>query len=341
MTTHAPLKNKQALVTGGGGFLGQAIIKQLLEKKINVTSFSRHLYPELEALNVTQIQGDISDAPSVLDACRDIDMVFHTAAKAGVWGKYEDYYRTNAIGTQNIVHACRYHKVGRLIHSSSASVIYNGKNMEGLDETTPYPETYFTHYPKTKALAEQMVMDAAGPDLRTIILRPHLIWGPGDNHLVPRIIQRADRLMQVGNGENIVDTIYIDNAASAHLQAADKLLDRPELSGKVYFISQDDKIRMWEMINNILMAGGKSPIKRKIPAWVAYFLGAAMEGAYKLFKIQSEPQMTRFLAKELSTSHWYDISAAKKDLGYTPSVSTAKGLEKLSSWLNHQSDAGA
>ena len=333
MATDTQRQNKNALVTGGGGFLGQAIIKQLLEKQITVTSFSRNIYPELEALNVRQIQGDISDADAVSNNCRDMDVVFHTAAKAGVWGPYEDYHRTNVIGTQNIIEACKRHHVGRLVHCSSASVIYNGNDMEGLDETTPYPETYFTHYPKTKAMAEKMVVSAAGPDLRTIILRPHLIWGPGDNHLVPRILQRAKRLIQVGDGKNIADTIYIDNAAQAHILAADKLIDHPELSGKIYFISQDDKVPVWEMINNILIAGGKSPLKRKIPAYVAYGLGAVMEAIYRLFNIQSEPQMTRFVAKELSTSHWYDISAAKKDLGYSPTVTTAKGLEQLALWL--------
>ena len=201
MITDAAFKDENALVTGGGGFLGQAIIKLLHKKGLAVTSLSRNFYSELESLNVNQIQGDISDPDTVASACKGMDIVFHTAAKAGVWGGYEDYFRANVTGTRNIIDACMKHHVGRLIHSSSASVIYNGKDMEGLDESTPYPDTYFTHYPKTKAMAEELVVNAAGPDLRTIILRPHLIWGPGDNHLVPRIIERAHRLMQVGDGK--------------------------------------------------------------------------------------------------------------------------------------------
>lgn len=324
----------KALVTGGGGFLGKAIVRQLRHRNDEVFSFSRKNHPELVALDATQINGDLCDPEAVENACRDMDIVFHTAAKAGVWGDDQEYYRTNVTGTDNIIAACKKHHVRRLIFTSSASVIYTGKNMTGRDESLPYPRRYMTHYPKTKAMAEQKVICAADKKLLTLVLRPHLIWGPEDNHLVPRIIERADRLAIVGNGKNIADTIYIDNAAEAHIMAADKLLENPGISGKVYFISQDDRIPVWEMINRILAAAGYKPVTRRIPAALAWLAGALLELIYKTANIQDEPRMTRFVAKELSTSHWYDISAAKRDLGFSPRVSTDEGLKRLKEWLD-------
>ena len=328
----------RALVTGGGGFLGQAIIRELVKKDIAVTSLARRFYPDLAALDVRQIQGDIQDPDVVATACKGMDVVFHNAAKAGVWGPFDEYFQTNVKGTENIISACRTHGVSRLVYTSSASVIYDGTDMEGVDETFPYPDRYFTHYPKTKAIAEQMVVKAGKSDLSTIVLRPHLIWGPGDNHLVPRIIERAARLRIVGSGNNIADTIYIDNAAAAHILADKKLAQNPALSGRIYFISQGDNVPVWEMINKILAAAGKPPIQRKIPAAAAYTAGMVLEGIYRLFGITSEPMMTRFVARELSTSHWYDISAARKDLGFEPSVSTDEGLKHLARWLKSASD---
>lgn len=329
---------KKSLVTGGGGFVGKAIAKRLVQKGDDVYSFSRGYYPALDTLGVSQVQGDIRDADAVNQACRDMDIVFHVAAKAGIWGDDIDYYQTNVTGTQHIIDACRENGVKRLIYTSSASVVYNGKNMTGVNESVPYPETYMTPYPKTKAMAEQMVVTASKADLLTIVLRPHLIWGPGDNHLIPRIIDRADRLARIGNGKNIADTIYIDNAADAHVLAADKLLDHPELSGNIYFISQGDLMPVWDMINGILKAAGLAPVERSIPAKLAWIAGAILEFVHKTFKIKKEPQMTRFLSYELSTSHWYDISAAKKDWGYDPKVSTEEGLARLEKWLRNQND---
>ena len=324
---------EKILVTGGGGFLGSAIVKKLVTRGSRVTSFARGIYPQLAAMNVRQIRGDIRDPHAVEQAVQGMDVVFHTAAKPGVWGPRADYYATNVIGTRNVIAACLTHKVSRLIHTSSPSVVFNGSDMEGIDESAPYAADFLTHYPRTKALAEQAVLAAAAGGLAVVVLRPHLIWGPGDNHLVPRILDRASRLRIVGNGRNRVDTIYIDNAAQAHVLAADKLLENPGLSGNVYFISQDEPILLWEMVNHILKAGGNPPVTRSVPAGLARFAGALLEFFYKTFKISGEPQMTRFVAGELSTSHWFDISAARQDLGYAPEVSTEEGLRRLEDWL--------
>lgn len=330
----------QVLVTGGGGFLGGAIVRQLVERGDRVISLSRRFYPELASMGVEQIQGDISDATAVERACREVDLVFHVAAKPGVWGDYLAYYRTNVIGTQNVIAACIQHNVSRLVYTSSPSVVFGGADMEGVDESVPYPEKYHAHYPKTKAMAEQFVIAAGDEGLKTIILRPHLIWGPQDNHLVPRIIERANRLVRVGTGRNLVDTIYIDNAADAHIQAADILKQNHNLSGRVYFISQEDPVPLWEMVNNILKTAGLAPVQRSISRNTAWMIGAVLEIFYKMFKISGEPRMTRFLADELSTAHWFDISAAKKDLGYAPKISIEEGLSRLERWLQHKPEIG-
>ena len=321
------------LVTGGGGFLGSAIVRRLVERGDIVSSFSRGVYPELKSMGVALIQGDIRDKVSVGNAVDGMDVIFHVAAKPGVWGNYTDYFQTNVSGTQNVIDACRKYGVPILVYTSSPSVIFNGTHMEGVNESVPYPDKYHAHYPKTKALAEQAILEATNSSLRTMILRPHLIWGPRDNHLIPRIIARAKSLVRVGTGKNLVDTIYIDNAADAHILAADKLEKNPDLSRRIYFISQDEPVYLWDMVDDILKAGGLDPVKRSIPRWTAWLIGAIVEFLYKTFSIKGEPKMTRFLAEELATAHWFDISAAKKDLGYTPKVSTEEGLRRLEAWL--------
>jgi nucleoside-diphosphate-sugar epimerase len=336
MKQHMERTPKNILVTGGGGFLGKAIVKLLVNRGDRVRSIARNFYPELEALGVEQIQGDISDFISVQKACKGIKLVFHVAAKPGVWGRYSEYYKTNVTGTRNVIKACKENDMPALVYSSSPSVIFDGTDMEGVDESAPYPETYHTHYQKTKALAEQEVLNAAKNGLKTIILRPHLIWGPGDNHLVPRIIQRAKRLIRIGAGQNLVDTIFITNAAAAHILAADKLEENHSLSGNIYFISQDDPILLWDMIDRILETAGLGPVKKTMSPKSAWTIGAILEIFYKIFNIKSEPQMTRFVAQELASSHWYDISAAKRDLGYSPSISIEEGLEQLKVSLSEQ-----
>ncbi len=323
----------KALVTGGGGFLGSAIVKRLVDRGDTVCSFSRKFYPELEKIGVEQFQGDVGDRGAVSQACSSMEVVFHTVAKPPPWGSYSDYYQTNVTGTQNIIDACIEQNVDRLIHTSTPSVVFNGEDLEGVDESFPYPEKYIAPYPETKAQAEQRVVEAAGKDLQAIILRTHEIWGPGDPHFVPRIIARAPKLKQIGDGRNLVDTTYIDNAADAHLLAADKLAQNPDLSGKIYFLSQGEPILAWDMINAILKAAGLEPVKGTIPYPVAWTIGAVLEFVYKTFKLPGEPQMTRFLAEAVTKAHWFDISAARRDLGYNPSVSTTEGLERLEEWL--------
>jgi 2-alkyl-3-oxoalkanoate reductase len=329
----AKREGRSVLVTGGGGFLGGAIVRRLVARGDQVASFARRSYPELAALGVAQLQGDVADPAAVDIACRGREVVFHAAARAGVWGPYAAYHRPNVTGTANVIAACRRQGVGVLVHTSSPSVVFHGGDMEGVNESVPYPAHYHAAYPRTKALAERLVIRAAREGLAAIILRPHLIWGPGDTHLVPRIIARAERLKRIGRRPKRVDTIYIDNAADAHLLAAERLAADPGLSGRIYFISQGAPIPLWDMINAILAAAGKPPVTRTVPPWTAWLAGALLEGIYTVFRIRQEPPMTRFVARELATAHWFDISAARHDLGYVPRVSTAEGLARLAAWL--------
>lgn len=324
---------RRVLVTGGGGFLGGAIVRLLVANGEAVRSFSRSRYTALDDLGIEQVQGDLHDSADVLKACRGVEAVFHVAARTGIWGTYKDFHRPNVEGTRNVIDACRRCGVQRLIYTSSPSAVFNGKDMQGVNESVPYPPTFDAHYPRTKALAEQMVLKAAAKGFPAVALRPHLIWGPGDNHLVPRIIARSRRLRRIGDGSNKIDTIYIDNAAHAHVLAESCLKEKPGLAGRVYFISQDEPVGLWDMIDLILAAGGKPPVKKTISPRAAYAIGAFLERFYGVLRLKSEPPMTRFTARELATAHWFDISAAKTDLGYAPVVSTTEGLRRLAQWL--------
>jgi len=325
----------RALVTGGGGFLGSAIVRQLRSRGDDVVSFSRGEYPELTALGVEQHRGDLSDLDALVQAAQGCDIVFHVAAKAGIWGSFDEYYRANVAGTENVIAACRIHSIGRLFYTGSPSVVFDGSDVEGGDESLPYPTNFEAHYPRTKALAEQAVLAANSPSLATVSLRPHLIWGPGDNHLVPRIVAkaRAGKLRRIGRRPCLVDTVYVDNAAEAHLNAADRLAPGVSPAGKAYFISNGEPMPLWDMVNRILAAAGLPPVTSSVSPGVAYAAGTICEALWKTLRLTGEPPMTRFVSKELATAHWFDISAARKELGYQPRVSIDEGLRRLQEWL--------
>jgi nucleoside-diphosphate-sugar epimerase len=328
----------KALVTGGGGFLGKAIVKLLRQRGAEVRSFSRSEYPELTAMGVAHFRGDLADAAVATRAVAGCDIVFHVAAKAGVWGPYREFYRTNVVGTRNLVDACRSAGVRRLVYTSSPSVVFNGRDMEGVDESVPYPEHFEAFYPQTKAEAERLVLTANGTELATVALRPHLIWGPEDNHLVPRILERGRRqaLRRIGRRPCLVDTIYIDNAAAAHLQAAEHLDIGSTVAGKAYFLAQGEPRPLWEVVDRILAAGALPPVSGTIPPTLAYGIGWLLEKAYSLLRLKGEPRLTRFVAQELSTAHWFDLSAARRDFGYQPQVSFDEGIQRLAAWLQQK-----
>lgn len=320
----------RALVTGGGGFLGGGIARALHENNHDVSIVGRRKYSHLPK-DIKSFQGDIRDFDFLRKSFSGVDTVFHTAAFPGIWGRAEDFYSINVDGTHNVIKACLLGGVQKLIFTSSPSVIYGDSSLEGVDETTPYPENYLCEYPRTKAIAEKLVIEANGVDLATVAIRPHLIWGPGDPHLVPRILAKADkgRLMRVGQGKNKVDIIYIDNAVSAHLKACDALGVGKPPAGKVYFVSDGKPVKLWGWINDLLKKTGRPPVSRSISYKTALKLGHLLEGLYGFCRIKKEPPMTRFMASQLATSHYFNISRAKKDFGYEPVVSPEEGMNRL------------
>ena len=325
----------KVLVTGGGGFLGGFVVRKLVARGDAVRSLTRTAYPWLAELGVEQSHGDLSNAEAVAAAVVGMDVVIHTAAKAGVWGRQSDFVATNVAGTKNVIAACLKHGVSRLVYTSTPSVAHGGGDLEGANESTPYPKTYDAHYPATKAAAEKAVLAANGPDLATVALRPHLIWGPGDPHLIPRVIQRAraGKLRRVGTRPVKVDVTYVENAADAHVLAADKLAPGSPVAGKAYFLSNGEPVDLWEFLNRVLALVNLPPVTRTVSVWKAKLAGRILETIYRRLHLPGEPAMTRFVALQLSTSHWYDISAARRDLGYEPRVSIEEGLKRLAGTL--------
>jgi nucleoside-diphosphate-sugar epimerase len=326
------------LVTGAAGFLGRCLVEQLLADGHRVRALTRRPAPELERLGTEVFPCDVRDAPRVVSACQGQEVVFHTAAIAGIWGKWDSYYATNTLGTVHVLEACRRQGVGQLIYTSSPSVTFDGGEQAGVDERVPYARRWLCHYSHSKALAEQQVLAAHDPgSLRTCALRPHLIWGPRDPHLVPRLLERARRgqLRQIGDGENLVDMVYVDNAADAHRDAVAALASHPEVGGRAYFISQGEPVKLWAWINRLLDRAGLPAVERRISLGAAWRIGALLERVYGALRLPGEPRMTRFLAAQLGRSHYFDISAARRDLGYRPRISMDEGMERLvNSWAN-------
>ena len=321
------------LVTGGGGFLGSAVCRQLLARGDEVIAYQRSKNEDLRTLGARIIQGDIADAGSLSGAINGVDAVIHTAAKAGLGGNYDDFYRPNVTGTENVINACLNSGVRKLVFTSSPSVTHADGDVEGGDESMPYASHYHSPYPATKALSEQMVMAANGADLHTVSLRPHLIWGPGDNHLLPKMIERARRgKLRLPGPDKLIDTIYIDNAANVHLLALDHLQSTPDtIGGKTYFVSNDEPMTQAQIIGGLLDAAGVKVDIQPISPGIAITAGTLIETTWKCLRLKSEPPLTRWSAEHLSTAHWYDISAVKRDLGYRADISIAEGLKILAS----------
>jgi nucleoside-diphosphate-sugar epimerase len=310
----------KVLVTGGGGFLGRRIAERLNRRGCDVRVLGRSHYPSLSALGIDSAQGDVRNPAIVRDACRGMDAVYHVAALAGIWGDRRSFWSINVDGTRHVLDACRANGVRALIYTSSPSVVFGKEELCGVDERQPYPRRYLAVYPQTKAVAERMVLDANGHGLATVALRPHLICGPGDPHLIPRVIERARRgqLMQVGDGANLVDVTFVDTAAEAHVQAGTELFGERKCAGRAYFISQGEPICLWPWLRTILAGVGAPPIRRTISFPAAYTLGSVLEAIWRMLRRRTEPRMTRFLALQLARSHYFNIAAAQRDFGFRP-----------------------
>jgi nucleoside-diphosphate-sugar epimerase len=333
----------RALVTGGGGFLGRYVVEQLLARGDEVTTLTRGTYPELEAMGVQPVHGDLQDEAAVEAACEGMDAVFHVASKTGYWGPWNEFYGANVVGTQTLIAACQRQGVPRLVYTSTPSVVFDNQPQEGCDESLPYPERYENHYSHTKAIAERAVIAANGQQgLLTVSLRPHLVIGPRDRHIMPRLLARArkGKLPQVGDGNNLVDLTYVEDAARAHLLAADALTPGSPAAGSVYFITQGEPVNVWQWISELLTALEMPPLRMRVPLWMALGASIALEGVYRALSLKGEPFLTRFLANEVAMSHYYDISRAKRDLGYKPQIDMQEAKRRVVAYLRNGTRKG-
>ncbi len=325
--------NQRVLVTGAGGFLGGAVARLLVEHGYRVRHLSRHRYPALDTLGIEQATGSLENPQAVRRAVAGCDAVCHVAAKAGIWGSLGDYWRPNVLGTRHVLSACRAEGIPRLVVTSSPSVVFHHGDQQGIDESTPYPNHYESLYSRTKAVAEREALAANSPTLAVCALRPHLIWGPGDPHLLPRLAARAraGRLRRVGPG-GLVDTTCVENAAHAHLLALQRLAPGAPCAGKAYFIANGQPTNLWELVNRLLAAVGEQPVTKTISPKLAYAAGVAAELAWSCLHLPGEPPMTRFVARELATAHWFNLAAAQTDLGYQPVLPLDTAIARLARW---------
>lgn len=344
-------KNFPTFITGASGFIGGKIAERLLAEGRRVRVLARRPLPHLEALGAEVIPGDLDNHEALRRGCQSAETVFHVAGRVGVWGSRSEFFHVNVGGTQNVIAACREANVSRLVYTSSPSVVYNGGDLAGIDESAPLCLHAPCGYPTSKAAAESEVLAAHGPSLATVALRPHLVWGPGDKNVVPRVLAlaRTGRLKIIGSGRNKVDMTHISNVVDAHLLAEGALLTgstapfhapaRPGASragmpmngpgGRAYFITNSEPVVLWDWINQLLRGVGIPEITKHVPLPVAYAAGGLMEGLWRVLPLKGEPPMTRFVAKEMATDHWFDISAARRDLGYHPLVTMAEGTAGL------------
>jgi nucleoside-diphosphate-sugar epimerase len=323
----------KVLVTGCGGFLGSQIVRQLMERGDHVVGVARGDYPALCRRGMQQRRGDLVDATFAMESIQGVDAVIHTAAIAGAWGRWDEFFAINKTATDNVIAACQANGIRILIFTSSPSVTFDGQDQAEVDESIPYPTRWLCHYQHTKALAEMAVREAHQPGrLETVSLRPHLIWGEDDPHLFPRVLARArqGRLRIVGDGANLIDTVHVINAAGAHLDALDAAVDgAPDIGGRAFFITQDEPVHCWEWIGQICELAGVQPPRRRISFAAAYALGGTLEAIYRVTGRTSEPPMTRFVAAQLAKHHYFDITAAKSQLGYLPRITMFEGLARL------------
>ena len=331
------MSERRVLVTGGGGFLGRAIVERCLARGWNVRVTGRTVHADLTTRGVEFFAGEISDYQHIRQAARGCEAIFHVAAKAGVWGPRAEYERINVGGTQSVIDACKAEGVPYLVHTSTPSVVFNGEPFRGADEMLPYGRNWLCHYARTKAEAERRVRTAIVYGLRTCSLRPHLIWGPHDPHIFPRILARArsGRLSIIGEGNNQVDVTHVDTAADAHLSALEALM-AGRANGQAYFLSQGEPVRLWEFVNRLLKGAGIKPVTRRIPLPVAYAMGATLETAWATLRLDGEPPMTRFVATELAKDHWFNVTAARRDLQLRPAHDTWEALDRLAAQLRSE-----
>lgn len=320
----------RVLVTGATSLLARRTAEALLARGDEVVCLQRHPSP----LAVAQHLGDVRDAALVERAVAGCDAVIHAAAKVGVVGQWDDYRTVNVDGTANVIAAARLHGVSRVVHVSTPSVAHAGRSLVGAPAGPPVTGRRGAWYAESKAIGEQLALGASSDALPVVAVRPHLVWGPGDTQLVGRIVERAraGRLALVGDGAALVDTTYIDGAASALVAALDAAVPGARCVGRAYVIANGEPRPIRDLVLGICRAAGVDAHPKQVPLRVAVVAGTAVERIWSWRGADSEPPLTRFLAEQLGTAHWFDPRPARDDLGWTAPVTIDEGLARLADW---------
>jgi 2-alkyl-3-oxoalkanoate reductase len=322
----------RVLVTGASSLIGTGLATALAARGDEVLCLQRRHVPALDPLDsVSQALGDVREPEAVRDAADGADAIVHLAARVGVVGEWEEYRSVNVDGTANVLDAARHHGVRRVVHVSSPSVAHGGEPIVGGGAEAPILGRRGAWYAESKAMAEIRAMEAADGDLGVVAIRPHLVWGPGDTQLVGRIVERAraGRLALVGGGRALVDTTYIDNAVDALVAAIDRVEPGATCSGRAYVVANGEPRPIRELVAGICAAAGVQFEPRSVPLRAGTAIGAAVERIWPWLGREDEPPLTRFVAEQLGTAHWFDPRPARDDLGWVPRVSIDEGLERL------------
>ena len=321
----------RVLLTGGTSLLGRGTADLLSRRGDDVTVLQRRP----SGLPVREVLGDVADATVVRRATRGQDAVVHLAAKVDMTGRWSDFVSTTIDGTDQVVAACRAEGVGRLVHVSSPSVAHAGHALVGVGAEPADPVLARGSYARSKAFAEQQALGADSGSLAVLAIRPHLVWGPGDTQLVARIVARAraGRLRVLGSGAALVDTTYLDNAVTALVAALDRCGPGPDRAhGEAVVVSNGEPRPVQEVLARLCRAAGAPAPTRHIPARAGWLAGAAAEGAWRLARRRDTPPLTRFLAEQLSTAHWFDQRRTRELLGWVPHVPLDEGFDRLAAW---------
>lgn len=317
----------KVLVTGASGFLGQATAAAVRDAGHEVRTFQRR--PSGVA-GVQDVAGTMTDDAAVARAVDGVDAVVHLAAKVSLAGDPADFARVNVDGTRALVDAARRAGARRFVFVSSPSVAHTGSSLVGAGAGVAEPQHARGDYARTKAAAELLALDADAPGFAVVAVRPHLVWGPGDTQLIGRIVERAraGRLPLLDSGAALIDTLYVDNAASAMVAALEHAAD-DDVHGNAYVVTNGEPRPVADLLAGICAASGVAAPRWHVPASVARAAGSLVEAVWRVRPGQDEPPMTRFLAEQLSTAHWFDQRRTRTDLQWAPSVSIDEGLARL------------
>ena len=312
-------------VTGASGLLGSGVARALVEQGHHVTTLQRR---PSGADGAQDVLGSVTDPACVEGALTGAEAVIHLAAKVSMAGDSAQFDRVNIDGTRTVIEAAQAAGVKRFVHISSPSVAHSGSSIIGEGAQPANPQTARGDYARTKAQGEIIALNADSDSFPVIVLRPHLMWGPGDTQLTERIIERAKqgRIPILGSGTPLIDTLYSTNAVDAIIAALEVV---PHTHGEALVVTNGQPRPVGELLNRIAVAGGADPIRMHVPAGAAKVAGSAIETVWNLTEHDDEPPLTHFLAEQLSTAHWFDQRRTREALNWTPAVSIEQGLQIL------------